>query len=62
LGKSDHSVLIISCKITLSSNHSPQGYAFSKGDYIGLRNSFQSVELEKLLSAHTDNIEDMWQV
>jgi len=33
-----------------------------KGDYIGLRNSFQSVEWEQLLSAYTDNIEDMWQV
>ena len=62
MGKSDHSILLISCKISLSSNHSPQGYAFSKGDYIGLRNSFQSVEWEKLLLAYTDNTEDMWQV
>ena len=62
LGKSDHSVLLISCKLNLSSKHSVQRYAFSKGDYTGLHNSFQSVEWEKLFSAHTDNTEDMWQV
>ena len=39
-------------------------YAFSKGDYTGLRNtgSLQSVAWEDLLLADVDNVDDMWEV
>jgi len=62
LGKSDHCVLQIQCKINPTCKQSPVKYAFSKGDYTGLRQSLQSVLWEDLFSAHINNIEDMWQV
>ena len=62
LGKSDHSVLLISCNVNPSANYLPKKYAFSKGDYTGLRNSLQSVVWEDLLLAHVDNVDDMWEV
>ena len=62
LGKSDHCVLQIQCKINPTCKQSPEKYAFSKGDYTGLRQNLQSVLWEDLFSAHINNIEDMWQV
>ena len=35
-------------------------YAFSKGDYAGLRNSLQKVEWNDLLQRYSHNIDDMW--
>ena len=62
LGKSDHSVLLISCNVNPSAYYLTKKYAFSKGDYTGLRNSLQSVARGDLLLAHVDNVDDMWEV
>jgi len=49
LGKSDHCVLQIQCKINPTCKQSPEKYAFSKGDYTGLRQSLQSVFMGRLI-------------
>ena len=52
----------IQCKINPTCKQSPEKYAFSKGNYTGLRQSLQSVLWEDLFSVHINNVEDMWQV
>jgi len=51
LGKSDHCVLQIQCKVNPTCKQSPEKYAFSKGDYTGLRQSLQSVLWEDLFKS-----------
>ena len=50
------------CNVNPSANCLLKKYAFSKGDYTGVRNSLQSVSCEDLLLAHVDNVDNMWEV
>lgn len=64
LGKSDHSVLLIECKLKddVQKTATADKYAYSKGNYNDLRNSLNDVSWDRLLNPCKSNIDDMWQI
>ena len=61
LAKSDHRVLQIECAFKIQNRDNTEKFAFSKGDYVGLRNSLQ-VDWEDKLLPYVDDVNDMWMV
>ena len=62
LGKSDNSTIRVSCKVNPITKISTGKPGFSKGNYDGMRNRLKSIRWRDLMSPHTDNIEEMWNV
>jgi len=62
LGKSDHSTIRVSCKANPITKISTGKPGFSKGNYDGMRNRLTSIRWRDLMSPHTHNIEEMWNV
>ena len=61
LGKSDHCVLKVDCKVNTNKKNYIEKYALSKADFDGLQDSLQIDWCEMLLQYDND-IEGMWQV
>ena len=60
VGKSDHSVLSIDCKMQINVSNKVIKYNYNKGDYDGLRQSFQ-LNWNELLLPFQNDIDGMWQ-
>jgi hypothetical protein len=61
-GKSDHCVLSINCKLSISIDANVSRYKYDKGDYDGLCNYFDSKFCLDKLSSINISVGDKWDI